>query len=106
MGGTAGGMEAAGMEIGMTGIAIHRHRPCRHRRLEVGALHVHHAQDSACLGRGFVANVASQCCQETVRHVRQALSLAPSSVPTVESRKLRTAVASGVLPIILKRTQI
>lgn len=62
MEGTAGVTGAAGMEIGMTGIAIHRHRhrPCPRRRLEVEASHVHHAQDSTRLERGFVANAASR----------------------------------------------
>ncbi len=60
MGGTAGGMEAAGMEIGMTGIAIHRHRLSRRHRLEVEASHVQHAQESTCLELGFVASAASQ----------------------------------------------
>lgn len=102
MAGTAGVTGAAGMETGMTGIAIHRHRPCRRRRLEAGALHVHHAQDSTCLGRGFAANVASRCCREAARHVTQILLRAPSSVPTVESRRRSLPFTELLLPTIFR----
>lgn len=37
MAGTVAVTEAAGMDTERTSIAIHRHRPCRHHRLEVGA---------------------------------------------------------------------
>ncbi len=56
---TAAAMEAAGTDIATTSIAVRRHLRYRHHRLEAEASHVHHAQDSTCLTRGFVANVAS-----------------------------------------------
>lgn len=60
MAGTVAVTGAAGMDTERTSIAIHRHRPCRHHRLEVGALRAHRAQDPTCLEHDFAVSAANQ----------------------------------------------